>query len=301
MLRSLDSSTQAFLSSMDQISRRLDRAQREISTGLKVSNIADSPDQVSTILQSRADIESNTQIQANLGLVKSETDAGEQTLQSAVGLLERARVLGAQGAIGTAPPDAQQSLASEIGSIMEQMAGLAQTTSDGRYIFSGNSDHTAPYTIDLTAANPVSAYAGGPGERQIQHPNGSLFQVSRTAQEIFDSTTPENNVFQSLNSLRTALMNGDTAGINTSMATVGTALTHLNSQLSFYGTVQNKVAEATDFASKRDLQLKSHLSYLRDADLTSAIVELTQAQAQQSAALQVRAKTPPRSLFDFLG
>ena len=85
------------------------------------------------------------------------------------------------------------------------------------------------------------------------------------------------------------------------MANIGTSLTHLNSQLSFYGTVQNKVAEATDFATKRDLQLNTQLSSLQDADLTSAIVELTQAQAQQSAALQVRAKTPPRSLFDFLG
>ena len=190
MLRSLDSSTEAFLSSMDQISRRLDRAQRQISTGLRVSTISDAPDQISTILQARADIESNAQIQSNLGLVKSETDAGEQALQSAVGLMEQARVLGAQGATGTATTESRQSLADQIGAIMEQMTGLAQTTIAGRYIFSGNSDHTAPYTIDLTAANPFSAYAGGPGGRQIQHPNGSLFPVSRTAQEIFDSTTP---------------------------------------------------------------------------------------------------------------
>lgn len=300
MLRSLDSSTEAFLSSMDQISRRLDRAQRQISTGLQVSSVSDAPDQVSTILQARADLASNQQIQSNLGLVKAETDAGEQALQSAVGLLEQARVLGAQGATDTTP-ESRQTLAGQIGTIMEQITGLAQTAINGRYIFSGNSDHTVPYTIDLTAANPFSAYAGGPGGREIQHPNGNRFQVSRTAQEIFDSTTPANNVFQSLNSLRTALLNDDTAAINASMATVGTSLTHLNSQLSFYGTVQNKVTEATGVASNRDLQLKSHLSSLQDADLTSAIVELTQAQAQQSAALQVRAKTPPRSLFDFLG
>jgi flagellin-like hook-associated protein FlgL len=49
------------------------------------------------------------------------------------------------------------------------------------------------------------------------------------------------------------------------------------------------------------LQLRTHISSLQDADLTEAIMELGQAQLQQTAALQARAKTPTQTLFDFLG
>jgi flagellin-like hook-associated protein FlgL len=108
-------------------------------------------------------------------------------------------------------------------------------------------------------------------------------------------------VFTSLDALRTALMNNDSKGISDAQATVGTSLTYLNGQLAYYGNVQNKVADATSFAASQKLQLQTHLSSLQDADLAESITELSQAQLQQTAALQVRAKMPTQTLFDFLG
>src|SRR6476620_4954958 len=97
MLRFSDASTEAFVNSMDQISQRMAKAQKQLSTGFRVASISDQPDSVSTILQARADSGSNNQIVSNLGLVKTETDAGEQALESAVSLGERALLLGSQG------------------------------------------------------------------------------------------------------------------------------------------------------------------------------------------------------------
>ncbi len=300
MLRFLDSGSEAFVTSMDQINQRMEKAQRQISTGLRVSSISDEPDSVSTLLQARADSASNDQILSNLALVKTETDTGEQALQSAVSLAERARVLASQGVTATATPESRQALASDVGSIMEQMVGLARTSVGGRYIFSGDSDQKVPYTIDLTANPPVSVYAGSAATRQIQHPDGTRFSIGKSAQEIFDATDPTQNVFASLDKLRVALLANDTAGIQAAAPNVSTSLDHLNAELASYGTMQNKVTNATDFGTKLQLQLKNRLSTLQDADLTSAIVELNQAQLQQNVTLQARAKMPRTSLFDFL-
>ncbi len=301
MLTKLDPSSEAFVNAMDQISRRLDRAQRQISTGLRVNTISDEPDSVSAVLQARADLSTNAQIQSNLSRVKAETDGAEQALQSAVTMVEKARTLAAQGATDTASAESRQSLADQVGSILEELVGLSRTSVEGRYVFSGDADQQAPYSIDLSQTPPISTYAGGTITRQVQHPNGTRFSVGHTAQDIFDATDPANNVFTSLDALRTALMNNDSKGISDAQAVVGTSLTYLNGQLAYYGNVQNKVADATSFAASQKLQLQTHLSSLQDADLAESITELSQAQLQQTAALQVRAKMPTQTLFDFLG
>lgn len=301
MLRSLDASSEAFLANMNRIGQAMERAQRRLSTGLRVATVSDDPDRISTILQARADLESAEQIQANLGRVKAESDAAEQALQSAEQLVERSRVLGSQGLTGTQSAESRRALSDEIGSIMEQLVGITRTTVEGRYIFSGDADQRAPYSIDLTQANPISAYSGGAVTRFIQHPNGTEFSVARTAQEIFDSPNADENVFAALNSLRVALNANDTAGIGTAVAGVTSSLDYLNGQLSRYGTIQNKIAEATQFGAKLQLQLKTHLSSLEDADLTEAILELNQAQLQQQTALKAKASAPRTSLFDYLG
>lgn len=300
MLPILDSVSESFVTNMEHISERISRAQRQISTGLRITTVADEPDSISTLLQARANLASTSQIQTNLGRVKSETDAGEQALRNAVQLLEKARVIGSEGLAGTATAAARTALSVQAGSILEEMVGLTGTRIEGRYIFSGDADHKAPYTVDLTATPPVSAYAGAVATREIQHPNGTRFPVAKTAQEIFDSTDPKANALTSLDNLRTALAASDEKGIAAAMQTVSTSLDHLNGELAYYGSVQNKVADAASFGNQLELQLKTHLSSLEDADLTEAILEFSQAQLQQNAALQAQAKMPRTSLFDYL-
>lgn len=300
MLSSLDPISQTFLTSMDRIGERLSRAERQLATGLKVSSVSDAPDSISVLLQARAQLSSTEQIQSNLSRAKTETDAGEQALQSAVSLLEQARTLGTQGATSTASTALRQTLADQTGTILEQMTGLSRTTVEGRYIFSGNSDQTPPYTIDPTATPPVSTYAGGSAGREIQHPNGSRFTIAKTAQEIFDAPDPANNVFASLTALRDALQSGDQTAIGAALPNIATSLDYLNGQLAFYGNVQNKVAEATSAGDTLRLQIQSQISSIEDADITAAITELQQAQVQQSAALGAQARLPRTSLFDYL-
>jgi flagellar hook-associated protein 3 FlgL len=301
MISSLDSNSEAFLNSLNLISNRMQTAQKEITTGLKFTAVSDDPDQVSSLLQTRADLASTQANQQNLSRVKAEADAGEQALQSAVSIMERVRTLGAQGGTGTATPETRQSIASEIGSLLEQLGGISRTSVEGRYIFSGDADQIPPYTIDLTQASPISSYSGTAPTRQVQHPNGTRFAVSKTAQDIFDSPDLTKNVFYSVNNLRVALQNNDQNAIDAALTDTGTALTNLNGSLAYYGTVQNKIAEATDFGSNLVLQLQTRLSSLQDADTTQAILDMQQAQTQQQAALESRGRMPRTSLFDYLG
>jgi flagellar hook-associated protein 3 FlgL len=300
MISSLDSSAQSFLSGVNQIQQRAQHAQRELTTGLKINTVSDAPDQIAILWQTRSSLDQVQQINANLGRVKTEVDTAQGVLQSAVTLVERAQSLGTQGANGTTTAQTRQDLANELGSILQQLVASANTTVEGRYIFSGNSDQQAPYSIDLTQNTPISGYQGSSATRQVQGPDGSLFSVGQTAQQIFDSSNAQQSVFVSINNLREALLNNDAAGTVSSVGDVKTAGAYLNQQLAFYGTVQNRVASGLDFGQNYQTQLQTQLGGIQDADETQAITELTQAQTQLQAALVSRAQLPQKSLFDFL-
>lgn len=300
MITSLNAAAQSFLAGLAQIQQREQQAQQQLTTGLKINVVSDAPDDIARLMQTRSDLARTDQIDSNLGIVTTEVNTGETALQSAVSLVERAQTLGAQGDSDLATSDTRQNVANELGSVLQQLVSAANTSVGGRYIFSGDSDQQTPYSIDLTQANPVSAYQGSAATREIQAPDGSQFAVSLTAQDIFDSPTASQNVFTSINNLRQALLNNDTAAISSALSDVQSSGAFLNQQLAFYGTVQDRLASATNDAKNFETQLQTQLSGIQDADEAAAITQLTQAQTQQQAALESRAQIPRNSLFDYL-
>ncbi|MCX6621016.1 MAG: flagellin [Acidobacteria bacterium] len=301
MISNLDPATDRFLKDLSAISDRLNRTQQQIASGKRLQVASDEPDQISNLLERRAQLAHVVQIQKNLDQTKTAVDTSESGLQSATQLLDRIQTIAAQGANGTQTQDTRASLAVEVEGLFSQLVGIAQMSVDGRYIFSGNSDQAIPYALDLTQPNPLSIYGGSQASLQAMHPGGTTFTVARTAEEIFDNPDPAKNVFQAVNSLRLALQANDPDAVEQALGRLGPASRHLNSELAFYGNVQNQVATAGDEASKSQVRLRTELASIEDTDLTQAIVDLNQAKLQQEAALQTFSKIPRTSLFDYLG
>lgn len=300
MISILNSASQQFLTNLNRIQQQVQTAELQVSSGLKLTQVSDAPDQVSTLLQTRANLAGTQQILTNLGQTKAETDAGEQALQSAVSLFDQVQTLATEGDNSTQTAATNPTLAQQVGSLLQEIGGLTDTQVGGRYIFSGDADQTAPYTVDLSQASPVSSYQGSASTRLAQHPNGTTFATSLTAQTIFDSADPSTNVFQSIVGVQTALANNDNAALQTAQGGLAKIASYLNTQLAFYGTVQDKVAQATDYGSTLQTQLKIQISNIQDADLTQSILSLQQGQTQEQAALEAQAQVPRKTLFDFL-
>ena len=101
MISSLNPINQAFIDNLNSIVDRMNTDQLDISSGVTMQQVSDSPDQVSALLQQRAALSASQQISTNLGTVKSEVDSGEQALESAVQLFDQVQTTGAEGANGT--------------------------------------------------------------------------------------------------------------------------------------------------------------------------------------------------------
>lgn len=305
MIPSVNPAAQLFLADLSRVQSQIDTAQRQVSSGLKISQPSDAPDELEGLMRTRADLARNQQVTNNLTEVKSEVDTSEQALQSATQIMDRIATLAAQGVNSTTTADSRQSIAQEVTGLLQQLVGLSQTAVQGRYVFSGDQSQSPSYSLDLNAPNGVDRLVTTTSTRQIADATGVSFTVGLTAQDIFDHRNPDDstaadNVFAAVNSLRVSLQNNDPAGISNALNSLHTASDYLNTQLSFYGTVQNRVQSAQDYSSRYQVQLQTDLSNIQDADITQAALALTQGNTQLDSALAAEAKTPHTSLFDFL-
>ena len=313
-----------YLANLNRTEQSLTQANTELSSGKRINTASDAPDQIDTLLQLRADLQRNTQIQSNLSLANTDAVAADNALSSSTTLMDRAVQLATEAANTSATADTRNSIAAEVASIQAQMVTSSQTQVNGHYIFSGDADSSPTYQLDLlpppdptvpvdpnAPVNPatvtgVDQLSNAAATRQVEDPAGGSFAVSQTAQTIFDDrnsdgTPASDNVFVALNSLRLALLTNSQSGVTNALTSLQAASSHLDNMQAFYGTVEDRIQSANNFAGNYATQLQSEIGNIQDADIPSAALELTQANTQLEAAFEMEGKMPHQTLFDFLG
>jgi flagellar hook-associated protein 3 FlgL len=304
MLPSVNGSTEKYLADLDRIQATMDLVQRQVSSGVRVERPSDDPTAVSSILDKQSQIAASTQAQSNLNQLTTELDTGDSALQQAIKSVEQAISLSTQAG-STLSSSSNATLLQQAQDIQSQLVNASRTVVDGRYIFSGDLDQQPLYAVDATQPNGVAQLASATSTRAVADPGGGTIWTAKTAQDIFDArnadgSVAQGNVFAAVGSLIAALKNNDTSAAQAAGDSLKAADDHLNQQLGLYGIAQNRVAESLNSTANRLVTEKQDLSSLRDTDVASAAVELSQITMQQQAALSARAKVPPQSLFDYL-
>ena len=184
MIQNVNGATDQFLADLDRIQSSAARAQREISSGLRVEVPSDAPDEIRGILQLRAEIQRNQQVQTNLTLVKADVDTADTTIQQAIGVLDRARELATQGSGSLPTADQRASMAQEVGGILDTLVRLSHTNAAGRAIFSSGADadtrqimdadgvsfSVASWLIILATAIVITAVVSAELAREVDRP-----------------------------------------------------------------------------------------------------------------------------------
>jgi len=296
---------QQFLANLQLLQQQLAETQAQISSGYRISQPSDNPGALGDVLQLESDLGKVTQVASNLTSVSGEVNTAESALENATQLLQQAGSLAAQGASSTVTPSERTALSQQVAQILSELVSSSNTTFEGRYVFGGDNTSSPLYQLDPSSSTGVDQLVTAPSTRLIQDATGITFAVSLTAQQIFDHRDSSNqpdasNVFLAVNSLASALANNNQAGITAAVSSLQTAQDYLSQQLQFYGGVQDRISSATDVAQKFQLQDQTSLGQLRDTDMASASVALTQEQTSYQAAVQAEAALPRTSLFNYL-
>jgi flagellin-like hook-associated protein FlgL len=304
MMNGLGAQANRFLSDLNRIQDRQDKVQRALGSGIRVNRASDAPEQVADVLKLRSAVERSTAIGVNLDRATAEVDTAEAAVRVMVQLVERARVLAAQTATGTAVN--RKVVAIEAKQLHEQLVSLTGTVSEGRYVFSGDLDQKYLYTADWTKPGGIVRADQAGNTRVLEDANGSRFSISRSAHQLLDTrnaddTFANDNVFNAVYTLAIALENDDAAGVNTASGLLTSALTRLGQETTFFGHAQNRVRDALTLNQNALIARRKELGQSQDTNIAEALVELNLSKVHQEAALGAQARRPLTSLFDFLG
>jgi flagellar hook-associated protein 3 FlgL len=306
MVSGLSASNQQFLASLNLLQSNLNQTDEQLSSGLSVNQASDAPQSIQDIFETRAELgQANTSAQ-NLTTIQGQVQTASDAVQSAIQLLNQAVSLGSEGASSNASATTQLSLSSQIQGLQAQLVGIANTDVGGVYVFSGDLNGSAPYQVDTSSPTGVTQLVTPQQSTlQIAGPSGVTFQVSMTAQDLFDQqdangNPTSNNAFAALTNLAQALQTGDSSTITQATDALQTAADYVNSQTGFYGAAENNVSAALDLAQKFQTQDQTQLDGLQDANMATLAVQATQETTALDAAMSAEAHMPTTSLFDYL-
>jgi len=305
MIQNSGAISQQFLTNLDLLQQQMAATQQQLSSGTKISQASDAPNSVGDVLQLESDLGNVNQVTSNLNLVSGSVNSAESALETATTLLDQVSSIASQGAGSTVSADTRTTLSQQVGQILTSLVDVSQTQFNGTYVFGGDQPTSPSYQVDLNNPDGVDRLVTTQSTALIQDASGITFAVSKTAQNIFDNRNPDdslasNNIFAAVNSLRVALANNDTTGINTAISSLSTAQSYLSQQLAFYGGVQNQISNAQDVAQKFQLQDQTSLSNETNTDVAAASISLIQEQASYQASIEAESTMPRNSLFDYL-
>ena len=201
---------------------------RQISSGYQIQDASDSPAQTPELIGLGSSLASIQAYQTNLVRVQAEASTADQTLGSGISLIQSAITLGEEGANTTSTPASQQTLATQIQSIQQQLVSISNTTVEGRYIFGGDQDQSPPYQYDASSATGVDSLTPQTATRVINNPQGQAVYQSLTAQQIFELSIDHRRAHRQQHLRRAAVARygpqaGNTTGISNDIASLNTA------------------------------------------------------------------------------
>jgi len=175
--------------------REEDQALQQVSSGQKLNSLSDNPAAVASLVNLRIQSSSDTQFLQNISSLTGSLNVADSALSSVVEALTTAQSVGVEGTNPTLNASNRQALAQQIQGIQQEIMGLANTSYNGEYLFSGTAATTQPYVSDSSSASGLT-YKGNDSSNSVEISEGQAMPTSLPGSQLFSNGTT--NVFQSL-------------------------------------------------------------------------------------------------------
>ena len=192
----------------------------------------------------------------------------------------------------------------EVNAILQNLLALANTQSQGKYLFSGTQTGIAPFSA--TSAVPYS-YSGNQQDINLGVSTDTLVATNLTGDEVFlggknlaPGASPS-DLFTAVQTLADGFQNADGTKVKTATTNLDAVLANLNDMLAKLGGRQAGLQSLQTTLGNFNASLQSLQSAQESTDYPTAITEYSNDQTIQSATLSVMAKANKVNLFDYLG
>ncbi len=264
-----------------------------ITSGSRIGSPGEDPNGTALILDFGNSIQANTQYLKQISSASAFLTSTEDAVNGAVQGVMRLQELAVSGNSASVP---------EVNAILQNLLGLANTQSQGKYIFSGTETGTKPF--GATPAVPFT-YVGDKKDINLAVATGTLVPTNLTGDDVFQGANYKGPIAGSADLLTVASTLatelGGTGATAQTRVDLDAVLGNLNDMLAKLGGRQAGLQSLQTTLGNFNASLQSLQSAQESTDYPTAITEYSNDQTIQSATLSVMAKANKVNLFDYLG
>lgn len=274
---------------------RIATYQEQLSSGKRINRISDDPIQARNTLRYRAESVRTDQFITNVDKGTSFLNTADDAFSSMAKIMADAKKIAIQGSNATQDSASRKSLATSLDSMLTRLIDVANTSQDGRYIFSGTDVLTKPFVRSEDGTNVT--YNGNLDTFAIQVGPASSVSINQDGHTLFKGDV---DVFKALSDIRDALKNNDPEKASALVADLDTASNHINNLHGALGGKETRLELANSQLTSAKTGLDELISKSEDVDYTKVISEFQMAQTALQAGLQSAAKVIRPSILDYL-
>jgi len=277
------------------ITENLYKANKVVATGKRITDLSDDPVGLTQVLNIKSSLSNIEQLGRNISMGKSWLTASESTLRHAQNLISDVKALCVQMATATTGATQRASAAETVQNTLEEIISLANTELNGRYIFAGSKTDTAPFSTGGTYNGDNKAFT-------VKIGRDATVEVGSDGEAVFQPSGAGANddIFQTLSDLKTALENNNVSGIQAAMSNLDTHFDHISTKISEIGSKMVRMEIKENIFQDFNITNTERLSKIEDADIAEAIIDLKSKELAYQAALASSAKVMQLSLVDYL-
>ena len=296
--------TSRALQNLQQAMQNVSVPQEQITTGKRVNKPSDDPIDITKIVDLKATASRQTQYQKNIASGLEWMNATSSALESVLDALDEVDSL-----ISTLddPATSAERLNSveEVDLLLMELLSAANRKLQDKYLFGGNETQTQPFTANYTGDEITSVTQNPDGidsTRSARMSDTDTITLNVPGSSIFQPSGEgaDDDVFQILTDLRTALENNDSEGMDAVQERLTTAYKSISAENAKVGGTIKRLENLDSQISDEALLTEDRRSLLEDADLAQAMMDYNQAELIYQAALSAAANVIQYSLVNFL-
>lgn len=289
------------VSSLNQVTANEQTISEELSTGVTVNSPSDNPPVAGQEVMLSSQLNAVDTFSQTASSVESMLQVGDSALGNVITQLTSAISLATEATNGTLSTSNEQSIATQLTGIRDEVLSLANSTYMGQYIFAGSQGGTEPFTLNTTTSPATVTYKGDTDVSYVQTPTGQMVQTNVPGSQIF-TASGANNVLGALNNLIADFSSGTpSATAATDLQNLNTALNYVSQQRVVLDDSITRLTAAGTYNSSESVQLASAQDGLIQTNTAQAATELSSAETQRASLTQVIAAIDQQgTLFNYM-
>jgi flagellar hook-associated protein 3 FlgL len=275
---------------ISKVNRSLQSKEEQAVSGHRINRPSDDPGAITELHRLYDTIEDLSGYQKNAGFSSDLLNEMDTALSGVHDILVRAREIATAMASGTYTAADRTNTAPEVQELYNSLVSLANTNTNGRYVFAGDAYQAAAF-------NAAGVYQGANTTPTTRVAENQWVQTGYDGSQVFQSNV---DLFNVLSTFVTDLQTNNVAGIQGALTSLDTGTDQISVWRASIGGEVNASDDAAATGEGMATLLNNRLDSLLNIDQSEVYLDVSELRNTYEATLRVSATASQTSLFEML-